>query len=287
MREVSSSIRVSRDSGTAARSCVTLRQCLAPSAGSLRATRRPACSCQRAASRCSPRLLEVMGEERGVRRGRRIRGSRAALARWRRASRAGDIDWHARTHPDQRLPPPRHGDEKVRHTAERTDRRLVEPQVRLDTIRTGAELITGQAGIELVERCTQLRLVVCEVLVFRVIARKDNGGQIVGTKFVDDVERDLLRRFDAERFLRNHRVVHHEDPQAAQRFQVVCCDVRWNVFHPPCCGRWRVVDVEGSKGDDLLRLAVFEDREVFFSKAFDRLTMLVEDRHVQLDDFYA
>ena len=54
MREVSSSIRVSRDSGTAARSVVTRRQCLAPSAGSLRATRRPACSCQRAASRCSP-----------------------------------------------------------------------------------------------------------------------------------------------------------------------------------------------------------------------------------------
>jgi len=53
MREVSSRISVSRDSGPAARSVVTRRQCLTPSAGSLRPTRRLACSCLRAASHVS------------------------------------------------------------------------------------------------------------------------------------------------------------------------------------------------------------------------------------------
>ena len=93
MREVSSSVRVSRDSGTAARSVVTRRQCLTPSAGSLRATRRPACSCQRARLEALAGLIEVMGEERGVRSGRIgpwIVSKARAMAAWvpRRRSRS-------------------------------------------------------------------------------------------------------------------------------------------------------------------------------------------------------
>src|SRR5262249_54417498 len=80
MREVSSSIRVSRDSGTAARSVVTRRQCLAPSAGGGGGGAPPRLLVPASGLQALAGLVEMVSEEGRARRGRgsvdREQGSR-------------------------------------------------------------------------------------------------------------------------------------------------------------------------------------------------------------------
>ena len=192
-----------------------------------------------------------------------------------RGRRRGDIHSDAGAHIQQRLA-----------TLGNVDQKLRRPHQRLDGVAHPDLPHDAAHARESVDRGAKLRPIVGKVLRPPIVGGEHDRHEIVRTKTIDDLVADPphgLTRGDVEV---HRRVVqdHHEEPAVVE---LIRRHVGRDLAHPWRRRRRRGRQFDLCQRDDLLRLAVFEHREIRHRQAADRAAIVVEDRDVEVEDLDA